>query len=81
METVIVRLELSPECAAAIERVLEQALASADTQLGQDPPQHTKKALTTMREHIDSAARELARASANPIAVEIPDADGAELPG
>jgi PAS domain-containing protein len=71
MERVLVRIELDPETAKVVSRALSEQAQRVGIALGQDPPEHTRKALEAMRDGLALADREFTRAQANPIAVEI----------
>lgn len=71
MERIIVRIDLSPEDAAAAHRALGMVLDHVVTQLGQEPvPQHTKRALTEQREQLETGRRTFKTAMENPVAVD-----------
>lgn len=73
MQVLVVRLELSSEAARLVEGIVAGHLSQVEGKLLGIVPEHTKKRLEEQAEHAGEALRELARARANPIEVEVPD--------
>lgn len=67
---------MSPEAAKIVAGLVSQFRASTEIKLTGIVPEHTKKALEMQLEHSREAERELERARANPVEVEIPDPSG-----
>jgi hypothetical protein len=73
MEAVVIRLEVSPEAARLLDRVITEHHTQVTARLSGIVPQHTKRALEGQVANAEEAIAELRRAIENPVEVEIPD--------
>lgn len=72
----LVRIEMPPEAAKVVRRILADGRRLVGVQLGQRPPVHTQQKLDEAADHLTTVLAELDRAIANPIAVPVPDLAG-----
>jgi len=77
MQTIVIRIDLDPETAEATKRAVGLVLDAVYRDLADTPPVHTKRALETQREQLESVVRALDVALANPVEVEVPDVEEA----
>lgn len=71
MDTIVIRLDLDPESAEAAKIALGLVLDAVYRDLADSPPVHTKAALETQRERLESVVRAVDVGLANPVVVDV----------
>ncbi len=75
MQTIVIRIDLDPETAEATKIAVGLVLDSVYRSLADTPPVHTKRALETQRDRLESVLRALDVSLANPVEVDAPTPD------
>lgn len=70
MQRIVVRVDLDPAAADAVQRALGVVIDDLVVKLGQDPPVHTRRALEAQREHLDGARRAVQLGISNPVEID-----------
>lgn len=78
VQAVVVRLDLNPQAARIIDHLFSERLRIIAAEISQHPPVHTKRVLDEHVAELTTVRAELARAIANPIAVDVPYPGGGE---